>query len=38
MSSIPESFIVIGIITAIPVAGVIVALIAARIPSTRADS
>lgn len=38
MSSIPESFIIIGIITAIPVVGVIAALVAARIPSKRADS
>jgi len=38
VSNIPESFILIGIITAIPVAGILVALIAARIPSKRADS
>ncbi|MFQ5529587.1 MAG: hypothetical protein ACE5FP_04495 [Gemmatimonadota bacterium] len=38
VSNIPESFILIGIITAIPVAGVIAALIAARLPSNRADS
>lgn len=38
MSSIPESYFIIGIITAIPVVGLIVALVAARIPSTRPDS
>lgn len=38
MSGIPESYIIIGIITAIPVVGLIAALVAARIPSTRADS
>jgi hypothetical protein len=38
VSNIPESYILIGIITAIPVVGVVAALIAARIPSKRADS
>lgn len=38
MSSIPESYFLIGIITAIPVVGLIAALVAARIPSTRPDS
>lgn len=38
MSSIPESYFLIGIITAIPVVGLIVALVAARIASTRPDS
>ena len=36
--NIPESFILIGIVTAIPVAGVIAALIAARIPANRSDT
>ncbi len=38
MSNIPESFILIGIITAIPVVGVIAAIVAGRIPSSRPDS
>lgn len=35
---IPESWILIGIVTAIPVAGVIAALIASRFPADRADT
>lgn len=36
--NIPESWILIGIVTAIPVAGLIAALIAAKVPSNRADT
>lgn len=36
--NIPDSWIVIGIVTAVPVAGVIAALIAARVPADRADT
>lgn len=36
--NIPESFILIGIVTAIPVAGIVAALIAARVPANRPDS
>lgn len=36
--NIPESFILIGIVTAIPVAGLVAALIAARVPANRADT
>jgi hypothetical protein len=35
---IPESWILIGIVTAIPVAGLVACLIAARLPSERPDS
>lgn len=36
--NIPESFVIIGIVTAIPVAGIIAALIATRIPATTPDN
>lgn len=36
--SIPESFIIIGIITAIPVAGIVASLIATRVPATTPDT
>ena len=36
--NIPDSWILIGIVTAIPVVGVIAALIAARVPADRADT
>lgn len=36
--NIPDSWILIGIVTAVPVAGVIAALIAARVPADRADT
>ena len=36
--NIPESFILIGIVTAIPVTGIVAALIAARIPANTPDS
>ena len=36
--NIPESFILIGIVTAIPVAGIVAAVIAARVPANRPDS
>jgi len=36
--NIPASWILIGIVTAIPVAGVIAALVASRVPANRSDT
>jgi len=36
--NIPESFIIIGIVTAIPVAGIVASLIATRVPATTPDT
>lgn len=38
MPQIPESFILLGLVSLIPLAGVVAALVASRIPSLRADT
>ena len=38
MPQIPESFILIGQVSLIPLAGLVAALVASRIPSLRADT
>jgi hypothetical protein len=35
---IPESFILLGLVCLIPLAGIVAALVASRVPSLRADS
>ena len=38
MPQIPESFILLGQVSLIPLAGIVAALVASRIPSLRADT
>ena len=38
LEAIPESFILLGVVLAIPVLGIVAALIASRIPARRPDS
>jgi hypothetical protein len=38
LEAIPDSFVLLGIVLAIPVLGIVAALIASRIPSRRPDS
>ena len=38
MPQIPESFILLGLVSMIPLAGIVAALVASRIPSLRADT
>lgn len=38
MPVVPESFVILGQVGLVPLAGVVAALVAARIPATRADS
>jgi hypothetical protein len=38
MPVVPESFVILGQVALVPLAGIAVALVAARIPATRADT
>jgi hypothetical protein len=38
MPAVPESFVILGQVALVPLAGVVAALVAARLPATRGDS